>query len=313
MRYVVCICVVLSVMNNRLWFTGHVCAFLHLSCFKKPQSSPSSGMLIPSSGSEKVTNGRQVLTPHEYLVMPFGLCNALAVFQTVVNEVLREFFEYFCIWVPRWHFNFLPRYWIPYSSCASSPPEATRKSTLRRGGEMLFTCKYFSFLGYIITANQIQMDPAKVSAVADWLHRFQDIQDTFSVESSGWESLPAPQRKVHHGAGTHCSRPLSAGWGWGGCVQRGHRSSVVPEVCQGQQDAPWCIFVTWVDTCRKKSYDVGNKALLAIKAALEVLVLRYWLEGAEQPFIVWADHKNLQYIRKAKRFNSRQARWNLFF
>ncbi len=31
------------------------------------------------------------------------------------------------------------------------------------------------------------------------------------------------------------------------------------------------------------------------------------------PFIVWTDHKNLEYIRSAKRLNARQARWALFF
>ena len=31
------------------------------------------------------------------------------------------------------------------------------------------------------------------------------------------------------------------------------------------------------------------------------------------PFIVWTDHKNLSYIQSAKRLNSRQARWALFF
>lgn len=32
---------------------------------------------------------------YEYLVMPFGLCNALAVFQTFVNDVLRKFLNAF--------------------------------------------------------------------------------------------------------------------------------------------------------------------------------------------------------------------------
>ena len=40
---------------------------------------------------------------------------------------------------------------------------------------------------------------------------------------------------------------------------------------------------------------------------------RHWLEGAEHPFLVWTDHKNLEYIQSAKRLNSRQARWALFF
>ncbi len=50
---------------------------------------------------------------------------------------------------------------------------------------------------------------------------------------------------------------------------------------------------------------------MAVKLALEEW--RHWLEGSGVPFIVWTDHKNLEYIRSAKRLNSRQARWALFF
>ena len=61
----------------------------------------------------------------------------------------------------------------------------------------------------------------------------------------------------------------------------------------------------------ERNYEVGNRELLAVKLALEEW--RHWLEGAKLPFIVWTDHKNLEYIRKANRLNSRQARWALFF
>ena len=54
---------------------------------------------------------------------------------------------------------------------------------------------------------------------------------------------------------------------------------------------------------------------------------RQWLDGAlvpfqvwtlpfqvwTVPFQVWTDHKNLEYLQTAKRLNSRQARWALFF
>ncbi|CAM4735482.1 unnamed protein product [Leuciscus chuanchicus] len=40
---------------------------------------------------------------------------------------------------------------------------------------------------------------------------------------------------------------------------------------------------------------------------------RHWLEGAIHPFLVITDHKNLEYIKSAKRLNPRQARWSLFF
>ncbi len=61
----------------------------------------------------------------------------------------------------------------------------------------------------------------------------------------------------------------------------------------------------------ERNYDIGNRELLAVKLALEEW--RHWLEGSGEPFIVWTDHKNLEYIRSAKRLNSRQARWALFF
>lgn len=51
--------------------------------------------------------------------------------------------------------------------------------------------------------------------------------------------------------------------------------------------------------------------LLTVKLVLEEW--RHWLEGAKVPFLVWTDQKNLQYMSSAKRLNSRQAQWALFF
>lgn len=60
-----------------------------------------------------------------------------------------------------------------------------------------------------------------------------------------------------------------------------------------------------------ENYDIGNRELLAIKLALEEW--RHWLEGAQHPFTVLTDHKNLQYLQKAKRLNPRQTQWALFY
>lgn len=43
----------------------------------------------------------------------------------------------------------------------------------------------------------------------------------------------------------------------------------------------------------ENKYDVGNGELLAVKLDLEEWT--HWLEGAEFPFVVWTDHKNLAY------------------
>lgn len=62
---------------------------------------------------------------------------------------------------------------------------------------------------------------------------------------------------------------------------------------------------------RERNYNVGDRELLAIKLALEEW--RHWLEGAVHPVLVWTDHKNLAYLKSAKRLNPRQSRWSLFF
>ena len=72
-----------------------------------------------------------------------------------------------------------------------------------------------------------------------------------------------------------------------------------------------CAFLSRRLSPAEKNYDVGNRELLAVKTALEEW--RHWLQGSEVPFLVWTDHKNLEYLRSAKRLNSRQARWALLF
>ncbi|KAK3556047.1 hypothetical protein QTP70_001856 [Hemibagrus guttatus] len=72
-----------------------------------------------------------------------------------------------------------------------------------------------------------------------------------------------------------------------------------------------CTFYSRKLTTAEVNYDVGNRELLAIKAALEEW--RHWLEGARYPFQVLTDHRNLEYLHGAKRLNPRQARWALFF
>ena len=72
-----------------------------------------------------------------------------------------------------------------------------------------------------------------------------------------------------------------------------------------------CAFFSRKFSPAELNYDVGNRELLAVKLALEEW--RHWLEGARHPFTVLTDHKNLEYIREARRLKPRQARWALFF
>ncbi|KAK3573629.1 hypothetical protein QTP86_029978 [Hemibagrus guttatus] len=72
-----------------------------------------------------------------------------------------------------------------------------------------------------------------------------------------------------------------------------------------------CAFFSQRLSSAERNYAVGERELLAIKVALEEW--RNWLEGTGESFIVWTNHKNLEYLWTAKRLNPRQARWALFF
>ncbi len=59
-----------------------------------------------------------------------------------------------------------------------------------------------------------------------------------------------------------------------------------------------CAFFSHRLSPAERNYDIGNRELLAVKLALEEW--RHWLEGSGVPFVVWTDHKNLEYIQSAK-------------
>lgn len=78
------------------------------------------------------------------------------------------------------------------------------------------------------------------------------------------------------------------------------------------------IFVVEVDTSNAGAHNTQDQmasptlfffllTFISILSAIRCHVL----EEAEHPFVMRTDHKNLVYLRSAKRLNSHQARWSL--
>ncbi|KAI0492241.1 hypothetical protein KFK09_026510 [Dendrobium nobile] len=105
---------------------------------------------------------------YEFLVMPFGVTNAPAIFMDLMNRVFREFLDQFVI-------VFIDDILV-YS--ASEDEHARHLSivleTLRRHqlyakfSKCEFWLKSISFLGHVISGEGISVDPQKIQAVADW-------------------------------------------------------------------------------------------------------------------------------------------------
>jgi len=104
----------------------------------------------------------------EYLVMPFGLCNAPGTFQSFINDSVREYLDVFCS-------AYLDDILI-YSEDENQHVEQVRKVLRRLLKNELYLdidkCEFHKkevkYLGLIISTEGIKMDPEKVSAILDW-------------------------------------------------------------------------------------------------------------------------------------------------
>ncbi|KAD3641653.1 hypothetical protein E3N88_30877 [Mikania micrantha] len=105
---------------------------------------------------------------YEYLVMPFGLMNAPATFQAVMNDIFRPllchsvviFFDDILVYSPTWENHLI---------------DLKKVFQLLRNNFLVLNSQKCSFgqskveyLGHIISGHGVSMDPSKIQAVKDW-------------------------------------------------------------------------------------------------------------------------------------------------
>uniref|UniRef100_A0A9J7Y2N5 Gypsy retrotransposon integrase-like protein 1 n=1 Tax=Cyprinus carpio carpio TaxID=630221 RepID=A0A9J7Y2N5_CYPCA len=278
----------------------------------------------------------------EYRVLPFGLSNAPAVFQALVNDVLRDMID-------RFVFVYLDDILI-FSSSFQDHVQHVRQVLQRLLENQLFVkaekCEFHvqsvSFLGHIISVGGIRMDPAKVRAVSEWpapdsrkaLQRFLGFANFYRRFIRNFGQVAAPLTALTSTKVNFCwSADAQAAFNE---LKRRFTSApilvtpdpsrqfvvevdasevgvgaVLSQVSSLDNKLHPCAFFSHRLSPAERNYDIGDRELLAVRLALGEW--RHWLEGAAVPFLVWTDHKNLEYIRSARRLNARQARWALFF
>lgn len=292
-------------------------------------------------GDEWKTAFNTPLGHFEYLVMPFGLTNAPAVFQALINDVLRDMLN-------RFVFVYLDDILI----FSRTPQEHVQhvKLVLQRllenrlyvkAEKCEFHVSSVSFLGFIVERGQIKTDPAKVKAVAEWpapttrkqLQRFLGFANFYRRFIRDYSRVASPLTKLTSVKvpfvwsdeaeavfvklkGLFSSAPVlshpdpTAQFVVEVDASDSGVGAVLSQRSTSDQKLHPCAFFSRRLTPAEKNYDVGNRELLAIVLAFQEW--RHWLEGSTHPFVVWTDHKNLSYLRSARRLNSRQARWALF-
>ncbi|KAD7116687.1 hypothetical protein E3N88_03955 [Mikania micrantha] len=105
---------------------------------------------------------------YEYLMMPFGLMNAPATFQAVMNDIFRPllrksvviFFDDILVYSPTWetHLSYLKKvFQILHSNLL-----------VLNSQKCSFGQSKVEYLGHIISYHGVSMDPSKIQAVQNW-------------------------------------------------------------------------------------------------------------------------------------------------
>jgi hypothetical protein len=284
-----------------------------------------------AEGDEWKTAFRTKYGLYEYLVIPFGLTNAPASFQRWMNEILSDYLDVFCI-------AYLDDILI-YSDNLEQHRQHV-KMILKRVEEVGLTlkpskCEFHTnkteYLGYIISATGIEMDPEKVRAVAEWteptnvkgVQSFLGFANFYSRFIRDFSKITAPLTRL-----IRKDKP----WGWDDDAQAAFeelKEAMVSEpilrhfdptraiiietdasdyaigaVCSQPDDAnilhPLGYFSRKLKSA-ELNYDIHDKELLAIVDALNKWST--YCKSTPHTIMILSDHKNLEYWQTKRDLN----------
>ena len=120
---------------------------------------------------------------YEFLVMPFGLCNAPATFQALMNDIPRSylrrfvlvFFDDILIYSTSWA-DHLRHLRVVFALLRQ------RRLFVKRS-KCSFGVDSVAYLGHIISASDVAIDPTKIQAIHDWP---RPRSAALCAASSGW-------------------------------------------------------------------------------------------------------------------------------
>ena len=266
---------------------------------------------------------------YEYLVMPFGLCNAPSTFQALMNNLFRPhlrkfilvFFDDILIYSSGWEthlfhveqaFQILKKHklYLKFKKCA-------------------FGLQELLYLRHIISSDGVKVDPSKIQAMLEW-----PIPSTIS-ELRGFLGLTGYYRKFVKNYG-HIARPLTNllkkwrfSWSEEATAAFSHLKEAMtttPTLAMPNFQQPFTIetdaaidgiravltqnnkpiaFMSKALGQSKISWSIYAKEMLAIQQSIRMW--RPYLIG--QKFFIQTDQKSLKYLLEQKIGTPEQQNW----
>jgi RNase H-like domain found in reverse transcriptase/Reverse transcriptase (RNA-dependent DNA polymerase)/Integrase zinc binding domain/Integrase core domain/Chromo (CHRromatin Organisation MOdifier) domain len=290
-----------------------------------------------AEGEEWKTAFRTRYGLYEYKVMPFGLTNAPATFQNLMNDILRDYLDVFVI-VYLDDILIYSRSMAEHKHHVRLVLERLRDNNLfANADKCAFHQRQVEYLGHIVSSEGVNMNPRKVAAITQWpeptavdeLQSFLGFANYYRRFIKGYSAIAAPLTQllrknipyVFDGPPRAAFQQLKAAFTTEPVLAHFHpdRPSTVETDASdfaiaavlSQPDDHGVLhpvaFYSRKLTPPELNYEIHDKEMLAIVAALKEW--RAYLEGAAHPFVVFSDHRNLQYFATTKILNRRQARW----
>ena len=272
--------------------------------------------------------------------MPFGLSNAPATFQHLMNDIFRDMLDY-CVIIYLDDILIFSKSQADHDCHVEEVLARLRKHHLYAKLEKCeFDRTEIEFLGYIITTTGIKMDPKKVDSITSWPQpkSVPDIQ-SFLGFCNFYRSFIADFTRIALPITRLLKQDVQ--FHWDDAAQQAFdklKSSFTsaPLLAHADPHQPFLLETDASDyaisgvlsqtqpdgslhpvgffsrklTPAEINYDIHDKELLAIITCFKEW--RHHLLGAQHQISVVTDHKNLLYFADSKHLNRRQARWSMF-
>ncbi|KAD2804980.1 hypothetical protein E3N88_38357 [Mikania micrantha] len=231
---------------------------------------------------------------YEFLVMPFGLTNAPAVFMDLMNRVFHEFLDKSVI-------LFIDDILV-YSKSKEDHEEHIRKipETLRQKKlyEKFSKCDLWlnqvAFLGHVVSAEGIMMDPTKIEAITKW------PKHTSATEVRSFLGLAGYYRRFVLVSAPILTLPCGSGG-----YQIYSDASKKGLGCVLMQHGKVIAYASRQLKLYEVNYPTHDLELAAVVFALNIW--RHYLYG--ETCDIFTDQKSVKYIFTQKELNMRQRRW----
>ncbi|KAJ1601747.1 hypothetical protein NDA14_006061 [Ustilago hordei] len=292
-----------------------------------------------AKGDEWKTAFGTQLGLYEYLVMPFGLANAPAHFQSFINDIFRDIIGVYVV-------VYLDDFLIFSDTEEVHVKHVTEVLTCLRSNRLFaklskceFHTKTVEFLGYIIKPTGIEMDPEKVRTVKEWpmpesihdIQRFLGFANFYRrfiahfariakpltalvkpIERFKKFELPEEAQQAFHkliqaftsaGVLQHFDYHLPTR------LETDASDFAIAGVLKQEHEGRWhpVAFYSRKMSSAEKNYEIHDKELLAVVACLTQW--RHMLAGLPNQLVILTDHEALKYFKSQRRITGRQARW----